>query len=760
MSKERSQPKRQRPWWQRLILLPVGGPRRLILLSALVLGLLIWKGDAAKALYGNLTQATWLAFGWGLVPLGAWVAVVALSLWNRPSTFYRRWNRWLGSLVLLLFSLGLLAFFKPASGPLNAVSLGGSGGTAIIGGANLLGVLRLLGLLIGAWVLFAPRQAYRVALRSATGLMSLYRKYPLHRYARDLLLRLKAWGQGLYQRLPKDVLSRPAAWGAEVKRLRPPSRGPKPSTAKKASPPSPPPEPASQVAPTPLKATGEGLPPVGLLDKQAEITFSEADNWKRAKIIEEALASYGVEVKVVQVNPGPAVTQFAVEPGWDHRYRRTMERDEEGKIKLNQDGTPKTHQEEVSKTRVKVERIKALADDLALALAAPSIRIEAPVPGKPVVGVEVPNTSTGMVALRGVIESAPFQKLKARSKLALALGKGAAGEVVVTDLARMPHLLIAGATGSGKTVCLYSCISCLLMHNSPKDLRLLMIDPKRVELTAFNNVPHLLAPVVVEVPQAINALRRVVQEMDQRFTRFSISSSRNIDAYNRSPRTTEPMPYLVVIIDELADLMMTSAEVVEPMLCRLAQMSRATGIHLVVATQRPSVDVITGLIKANFPARISFAVTSQVDSRTILDNVGAEKLLGQGDMLFMPSDAPKPKRLQGTFASDQEVEKIVNFWVLHGHADKAGSGDTLSRVFSSLEADETTEEDPLLEKARELAKEYSRISASLLMRKLHIGYPRAAQLVEMLQEDPPEEGEAEDEAEMPPGKGSPQGVGP
>jgi len=382
-----------------------------------------------------------------------------------------------------------------------------------------------------------------------------------------------------------------------------------------------------------------------------------------------------------------------------------------------------------------VDRITSLANDLALALAAPSIRIEAPVPGKSMVGIEVPNTTFGSVALRSVIETTAFQKIKARSRLATALGKGAGGEAVGADLARMPHLLVAGATGSGKTVCLDSIICCLLVHNSPDDIRFIMVDPKRVELVVFNGLPHLAAPVVVDTDKAIKALRWLSQEMDRRYRKFAEAGVRNIEGYNKERSPGEGLPYLVLIIDELADLMMVAFDEVEHALCRLAQLARAIGIHLVVATQRPSVDVVTGLIKANFPTRISFAVTSQVDSRTILDTVGAEKLLGRGDMLYMPSEASRPKRLQGSFISDAEIERLVYFWgeqrkpeVGLVNFDEVAEPATLSQRITSAP-------DPLLEEAKRLTREHKHVSTSFLQRRLRVGYPRAARLMEMLEQE-------------------------
>jgi S-DNA-T family DNA segregation ATPase FtsK/SpoIIIE len=477
---------------------------------------------------------------------------------------------------------------------------------------------------------------------------------------------------------------------------------------------------------------GWQIPPVDVLERPKEIELNRDEMDKRARLIEEALDSYGVEAKVVQINAGPTVTQFGVEPGWLRKFRKVV------------DDGGEERQEETSRTRIRVDRITALANDLSLALAAPSIRIEAPIPGKSMVGIEVPNSAFGAVSLRSVIESTAFQKGVAKTKLAIALGKGAGGEAVTGDLTKMPHLLIAGSTGSGKTVCLDSIICCLLMHNSPDDLRFLLVDPKRVELVAFSEIPHLAAPVVVETDKAVKVLHWLNVEMDRRYREFAKAKARNIEAYNRDRSPGEAMPYLVLIVDELADLMMAAFDEVEHTLCRLAQLARATGIHLVVATQRPSVDVVTGLIKANFPTRISFAVTSQVDSRTILDTVGAEKLLGRGDMLYLPSEASRPKRLQGTFVSDGEMERIVQFWAGQRRQEKAIVD------LDAVEGPEGTGQkipvaDPMLVEARKLAAEHNQISASFLQRKLRIGYPRAARIMEQLEA----EGAMEEQPEQP-----------
>jgi S-DNA-T family DNA segregation ATPase FtsK/SpoIIIE len=362
----------------------------------------------------------------------------------------------------------------------------------------------------------------------------------------------------------------------------------------------------------------------------------------------------------------------------------------------------------------------------------------------------VPNTISTAVSLRGVIETPVYQKLASKTKMTVALGKGAGGEAGVADLAKMPHLLIAGATGSGKTVCLNAIIACLLMQNTPDDLRLIMIDPKRVELTPYNSIPQLAIPVIVTTEKAIDALRWLNQEMDNRYQELAKVGVRNIEGYNKTRTGKDKMPYIVLVIDELADLMMAGFDEVEHILCRLAQLARAIGIHLIVATQRPSVDVVTGLIKANFPTRLSFAVTSQVDSRTILDSVGAEKLLGKGDMLYAPTDAAKPKRLQGCYVSDAEIERLVYFW----NSQKVEEVSPLkieAMPASSVPGSHQTPKDALLEEARKIADEHDgQVSTSFLQRKLQIGYPRAARLKELLDEELAKEGKEGPPSVQPP----------
>jgi len=459
-----------------------------------------------------------------------------------------------------------------------------------------------------------------------------------------------------------------------------------------------------------VRARNPRLPPLDLLVPASALPEDEAEVRYQAQIIEETLAHFGVPAQVVDTRRGPTVTQFGVEPGFIERKRA--------------DGT-------TDRRKVRVSRIAGLANDLALALAAPSIRIEAPVPGRPLVGIEVPNRSSSLVNLRSVVESDAFRRIN--SRLRVALGLDVSGQPVAADLASMPHLLIAGATGSGKSVCINTLIACLLLENEPDDLQLILIDPKRVELGGFNGVPHLAAPVVVEVEQTVYALRWVCRQMDERYKAFARLKVRNIEGYNAAAgrRKGAHLPYLVVFVDELADLMMVAPDEVERSLCRVAQMGRATGIHLVVATQRPSVDVVTGLIKANFPARIAFAVSTQIDSRVILDAPGAEQLLGRGDMLFMSPEGNRLQRLQGCFVSDEELAAITNHWreTLETGLDTQSP----SLPWADLAPEEGEGDDPLLSQAIELVSQAGQASASFLQRRLRIGYGRAARLVEELE---------------------------
>lgn len=418
-----------------------------------------------------------------------------------------------------------------------------------------------------------------------------------------------------------------------------------------------------------------------------------------AKKLEETLNSFGVSAKVINVTRGPTVTRYELQPS----------------------------------AGVKVSRIVNLSDDIALNLAAPAVRLEAPIPGKAAIGIEVPNKEINMVRIRDVIESQEF--IRHPSRLAFAAGKDVSGEIIIIDIAKMPHLLIAGATGSGKSVCINCLIVSLLYKSSPDEVKLLMIDPKVVELGVYNGIPHLLIPVVTDPKKAAGALNWAVQEMVNRYKKFADKSVRDIKGYNELVKKTgeqSPLPQIVIIIDELADLMMVAPNDVEDAICRLAQMARAAGMHLVIATQRPSVDVITGVIKANIPSRISFAVSSQVDSRTILDMAGAEKLLGRGDMLIHPVGRQKPVRAQGANITDAEVEKVVEFVKAQG--DASYNDDIIEEINGDIPADNNgVDNDELLPRAIELVVDAGQASVSLIQRKFKVGYARAARIVDQME---------------------------
>lgn len=703
------------------------------ILAALILSLILFFRM-------TIAQTVIRSLGLAVIPAGLWVVIIAIVLWRHPGSLARRWNRWLGALLLTGALLGIMSLFHPAitiagvslSDP--DITLGGWLGLSIAGKSYTWA--RLVGLALLGVISTSPKWSLNLAMGFASFIKGLLINLAIW-IASALHIAIKKfikWLISVLKRFRGALVRTPAPRGVEAEPSSAKGKEPCAEQTEMVSPSGS--EAIAEAAEEPkqlqFSATTHELPPTEILDEAPEAGFAQADDHERAKLIEDALASYGIEAQVKQINPGPSVTQFGVEPGWSRKYKKVTLRDRDGKPKVDKEGNVKTRMEEVSKTRVRVERITSLANDLALALAVPDVRIEAPVPGKPLVGIEVPNVSSEIVTLRSVMESSKFQKAAAKSKLTLALGQGTGCEPMYGDLAKMPHLLIAGATGSGKTVCLNSIISCLLMQSSPKDVRFVLIDPKRVEMVNFSDVPHLITPVITELDKAVDALKRVSVEMDRRFDKFSSVRARNIEAYNQNPQVIEKMPYIVVVIDELADLMMNSSDVVEPLICRLAQLARATGIHLVVATQRPSVDVITGLIKTNFPTRISFAVVSSVDSRTILDTVGAEKLLGKGDMLYIPPEASKPKRIKGCYVSDGEIERLVGFWKEWASKHWPREHDTVARDFASLSVEDT---DPFLEKARELVHESSNISISFLQRKLHIGYQRAARLMEELKEE-------------------------
>ncbi len=653
-------------------------------------------------------------FGWGevlisplLLGFGTWILVRRHE--NTPDL---NWERITGILLLVC---ALLTTFQFLTFPVNfpssrTIASEGLGGGYV--GALLLVPLQSMFGLGGAAVALAAWLLISLSLTLDVPILDLFRWIP------PVWDRIKEVIQSLVPE--KEELPQP-----DVKKV------------EKA------PHTASQEERTSLPSAAPSLPedvtPVNwvlphipdILNTGEDIEPNEEYDRHRANIIEETLESFGAPGHVVEINRGPTITQFGVEPDFVESRNK--------------------------KRRVRVSKITRLSDDLALALAAKRIRMEAPVPGKGYIGVEVPNDEIALVALRDVIQSKSFKELK--SPLKFALGRDVSGHAYAADLTSMPHLLIAGTTGSGKSVCVNSLITSFLLHNTPQDLRLIMVDPKRVELSGYDGIPHLLAPVVVDLERVVGVLQWVQREMDQRYHKFSEAGARNITNYNKMMEREDgkKMPFLVVIIDELADLMMLAPTETEKAITRLAQLARATGIHLIISTQRPSTNVVTGLIKANFPARIAFATASGVDSRVIIDQPGAETLLGKGDMLFQAPDAAAPVRLQGVFVSDDEINRLVRYWRFLAAQIRAPRGETsaegepdarLPKV--PLKQSEMWEEvkendrDPLWDEAVEIIREQDRASISMLQRRLRIGYTRAARLIEnMAQENiigPPKEG--------------------
>jgi len=715
---------------------------------------------------GQITS-NWLAllrqgFGWGayLMPfiLGAIGLGMLMTGFGRLPPV--QWEKVFGLVLLFVAVMGISHLLTPVTEPWDVVTEGRGGG--LVGWAAGYGLEYAIGR-IGAYVsLFAfvfisivlllGQSTADVTMTIVLWFDALRERFALWRAERAARAEARAAERASYELNPRGTArndgrrSRRARSRAPASPREPLVIGEEPEPTPVAQAAAPPHEPAPEAAgvaePAPQPATVMGalgkarpsgrrggaklapwrVPDVRrVLDDLSDQEISQAEIQQQVQIIEKTLDSFGVPARVVEVNQGPVITQFGVEPGF------TVGRG--GK-----------------ETKVKVSRITSLVDDLSLALAAAPIRIEAPVPGRAIVGIEVPNKEVALVSLRGIMDSQPFKRLRRKTPLPIALGENVAGEPIVADLVAMPHLLIAGATGSGKSVCINAIVSCFLCTNTPDTLQMIMIDPKRVELTGYNGVPHLLAPVVVDLERVVGTLQWVTREMEQRYRRFAKVGARNIEDFNKRvvAGDQERMPYIVVFIDELADLMMIAPDEVEKHICRIAQMARATGIHLIIATQRPSVDVVTGLIKANFPARISFMVTSGVDSRVIIDAVGAERLLGSGDMLFMSPDASQPARLQGCFVSPPEIDRIIAYWRRES-AERKGEtmpGDEFvqSALPTLQEMQEPEEEalpgadDELMPQAIDLVKQEGRASTTLLQRRLRIGYARASRIIAAMEE--------------------------
>jgi len=692
-----------------------------VLLTAAGLTLLSFPSANHGAIPGWWLGLLRRAFGWGayLMPL----LVGALGLWLVLHRFADKLPRVsplqiagvLLGYVALLVTLHLGASLFMLEGNLRAIGDAGMGGGGL-GAAITLLLLRGLG--VGG-VVVALVVGWFIVLATTLGIT-----------LESILQSIKRLEDRVWPHR-----SRPLPAAGEERVAEPadvPKETERPKKRRKPEPPSEPtPEREPPVIATP--ATGRGdqpdedihphvigaddsrqhrLPPLDeILDPGNDHDISAAILRDQARIIEETMASLGAPVRVQEINHGPVVTQFGIEP-------QVIEKG--GKQR-----------------RVKVSRITSRADDLALALEAKTVRIQTPIPGKKLIGLEVPNPESVLVALRDVIESKAFARID--STLRLCLGQNVSGHPVVANLAKMPHLLIAGATGSGKSVCLNAIIAALLLQNTPERLRFLMVDPKRVELTGYNGIPHLLADVVVDMERVTRVLNWVLAEMDGRYRHFSETRASHIVDYNErvAPKIGKrPLPFIVVIVDELADLMMVAPHQVERSICRIAQMARATGIHMIIATQRPSVDVVTGLIKANFPARIAFNVASAVDSRVILDMAGAEQLLSRGDMLFLPPDAPTPMRLQGTYVSDKELRDLVHYWKEETKPEAVEPGKVVQKpLWNNGVAEEPAVEyeDELLPEVVDLVLRENRASISLMQRKLRIGYTRAARIMDILE---------------------------
>ena len=670
----------------------------LLLAGLLVLAVALQgTGSAMYLLRGGLVGL----FGWGVVfvILAALIAAGELLMpWIETMT----WGRGLGISLLLLSTLGLLD-----------VSFGHSGGsvgraegdalTSLAGPAG--GILILSAVFLGALVL-----AFDISFRETVGTLREHylASRPERKPAQQEKRPAEAWQPR--NQVVRNETSEPVL--VPIQGVAAPSAPPRPVDAEEEAPTTTRRKPA--VSPQPvlsLVSDAERAPTVVAEDEiqrvwvKPDTTLLDTVTVRKErlhdeiksniKLIEQTLASFEVQATVIGVNSGPSVTQYELQPGH---------------------GVP-------------VRKITALQNDLALALSA-AIRIQAPIPGKPALGIEVPNKATSLVTLREIIQTPSFQNDK--TLLSLAIGTDVSGNSVVGDLTRMPHLLIAGATGSGKSVCINALIAGMLFQATPEELKYILIDPKRVEFSMFQDMPHLLVPVVTESDHAVSALRWAVAEMENRYKLFASHTVRNIgDFNNRAPEMgLDRLPYIVIVIDELADLMMVAAGEIEELICRIAQLARAVGIHLLVATQRPSADIITGLIKANIPSRIAFAVSSSIDSRVILDETGAEKLLGRGDMLYLPVEAGKATRLQGVFVSDREMKAIIDFWKEQGKPQYQEEIFNVEATVSWVK--EGAKRDPLFGKGAHVVATEGRASVSLLQRKLNVGYTRAARIVDQL----------------------------
>jgi S-DNA-T family DNA segregation ATPase FtsK/SpoIIIE len=669
-----------------------------VLIAAALMTLLALGGYTEGVLLTPWVDWLFLWFGWG-----AYLVVILMAYTGyaflRRSTTPLPWGRLFALEIAACLTLGLLAAIHGEALP--TPQSGINGGRI---GWGMVTLLWRFGKVPGTLLIFIP---WLITLMSGLNLWALIERG---------LLKLAGEAPPAEMVMPQPEVVQEAEPVAEDQRSS--SVEQKPKEPRKKSTPLPPEFRKSlRVAehqdkkPATPRERDERLPSLNILLADQNARPDERTINQTAGMIEKTLAEFGIVATVIGFRVGPTVTQFAVQPGFMKRGNATSE-------------------EEAQQMKVRVAQISSLQKDLALALSAERLRIEAPVPGKPYIGIEVPNSHTSVVRMRFILETEAFHKIG--TPLAMALGRDVSGQPVVADLARMPHLLIAGATGSGKSVCITAIAACLAMNNPPEDLRMVMIDSKMVELLRFNGLPHLYGKVETNIERILGVLRWVVVEMEHRYRLLEASHSRDLETYNRKmarKKEGTPLPRIVVLIDELADLMMSAPDQTEHNLVRLAQMARATGIHLIVATQRPSTDVVTGLIKANFPARLAFSVASGVDSRVILDYTGAESLLGRGDMLFLNPEVGTPIRAQGVMITDMEIERLISHW------QKTVQASSEAPPWEQLLSEpEENEDEGLIEKSISIVRQSQRASASLLQRRLRIGYPRAARLLDQLEE--------------------------
>ena len=672
-----------------------------------------------------------LAFGW--IPVLAF-AVITLGLLRYKPRFLVKYWRYLLSLAVATFVVVVaLSFVHADYGVLSKTSFGGQWGQNMAGGHVFITVLRLALLAAVTPLILYPKKYTRLYLSTLNKVsirlwrvstvifkllariskhLSIYTYYLVNsRHRRLLTKRFRSYLLGPsddQKDSNNDRENTLESSDVEIEESDPyPDNRTAPESSSRDS------VAAGNTKKVPSAKSKWRLPALNLLSTPEPYLAPKGSLEQMAGQIESALADHSVIVEVKDIKAGPRIVRFGLVPGWIPRRGESNKPDGE-----------------IERSRVKVQSILTREKDLALALKTPYLRIEAPVPGEALVGLEVPNPSPSRVLLRQVMDSPAFKSIMNKGGLPIALGEDTGGNPVSTDLAGLPHILIAGATGSGKSVCINSIVASLLFTKPPDQLRVLMVDPKRVELTPFNGIPHLIAPVIVDVDKVNPALRAMMREMFLRYKLMEDIGTRNIAGYNA--KSKEKMPYLVLIVDELADLMMVGGFEIEQNLVRLAQLGRATGIHLVLATQRPSVNVVTGLLKANIPARVAFAVASQVDSRVILDTVGAEKLLGRGDMLLLNNDSPKSRRVQGTLVYDEEVDRLVDFWTNQKGPPLPGISIEDSE---DLEPETDHLDSQMLGQARDLAMTNPYLSSSVLERRLKIGGHKASQIIEALEDE-------------------------